>query len=151
MSDARLAFLDAVLSKENAPYLWGAKGPDNFDCSGLVTWALLQAGCRDWRQTHSSHVLWNVLEPLDELVETDGRIIQKPQPGDLAFYGAPGRINHVMVVWGDGRVIGACGGNSDTTGIAEALKRNAKVRFRSSLNYRPDFRGYRKLPLKDRG
>ena len=26
------------------PYVWGAAGPDEFDCSGLVMWAYAQAG-----------------------------------------------------------------------------------------------------------
>jgi cell wall-associated NlpC family hydrolase len=34
----------AALSKQGIPYLWGAKGPDRFDCSGLTQWAWRQAG-----------------------------------------------------------------------------------------------------------
>ena len=31
-------------SRIGCPYVWGAEGPDSFDCSGLVTWAYLQVG-----------------------------------------------------------------------------------------------------------
>lgn len=31
-------------SKIGSPYVWGAKGPNAFDCSGFVYWALNQAG-----------------------------------------------------------------------------------------------------------
>lgn len=31
--------LAAAESKIGAPYVWGATGPDSFDCSGLVQWA----------------------------------------------------------------------------------------------------------------
>ena len=36
--------VQAALSKLGTEYLWGAKGPDRFDCSGLVQWAYKQAG-----------------------------------------------------------------------------------------------------------
>jgi len=34
----------AALSKLGRPYVWGARGPDAFDCSGLVRWSYAQAG-----------------------------------------------------------------------------------------------------------
>lgn len=34
----------AALSRLGCPYVWGATGPDRFDCSGLVKWAYAQAG-----------------------------------------------------------------------------------------------------------
>lgn len=34
----------AALSKQGTPYVWGAKGPNRFDCSGLTQWAWAQAG-----------------------------------------------------------------------------------------------------------
>ncbi len=34
----------AALSKKGTPYVWGAKGPNVFDCSGLTQWAWGQAG-----------------------------------------------------------------------------------------------------------
>jgi cell wall-associated NlpC family hydrolase len=34
----------AALSKRGVAYVWGAKGPENFDCSGLTEWAWQQAG-----------------------------------------------------------------------------------------------------------
>jgi len=34
----------AALSKQGTPYVWGAKGPKVFDCSGLTQWAWGQAG-----------------------------------------------------------------------------------------------------------
>jgi cell wall-associated NlpC family hydrolase len=34
----------AALTKLGGPYVWGAKGPNNFDCSGLTLWTYCQAG-----------------------------------------------------------------------------------------------------------
>ncbi|HWR46033.1 MAG TPA: NlpC/P60 family protein [Pseudonocardiaceae bacterium] len=36
--------LRAALTRQGAPYIWGAEGPSTFDCSGLVMWAYRQAG-----------------------------------------------------------------------------------------------------------
>ena len=36
----------AALQEQGTPYVWGAKGPDRFDCSGLTQWAWAQAGVR---------------------------------------------------------------------------------------------------------
>jgi cell wall-associated NlpC family hydrolase len=36
--------LRAALTRQGAPYIWGAEGPGTFDCSGLVLWAYHQAG-----------------------------------------------------------------------------------------------------------
>ena len=41
------AALDAALSVTGAPYLWGGRGPDRFDCSGLITWAYKKAMGKD--------------------------------------------------------------------------------------------------------
>ena len=36
----------AALSQRGKPYVWGAKGPNSFDCSGLTQWAWAHAGVR---------------------------------------------------------------------------------------------------------
>lgn len=41
----------AALSRLGSPYVWGATGPDRFDCSGLIKWAYAQAGIRLHRTT----------------------------------------------------------------------------------------------------
>ena len=41
---ARDKFLQAVQSRLGCPYVFGAEGPNEFDCSGLVYWAWKQAG-----------------------------------------------------------------------------------------------------------
>lgn len=43
----------AALSKQGTPYVWGAKGPDRFDCSGLTQWAWAQVGVRLGSDTYS--------------------------------------------------------------------------------------------------
>jgi cell wall-associated NlpC family hydrolase len=43
----------AALSRLGRPYVWGAKGPSTFDCSGLTQWAWRQAGVSLGGDTYS--------------------------------------------------------------------------------------------------
>jgi len=40
------ALISVASSKLGSPYVWGAKGPNSFDCSGFVYWCLNQVGVR---------------------------------------------------------------------------------------------------------
>jgi cell wall-associated NlpC family hydrolase len=42
-----LAVVNQAASRLGLPYVWGATGPNTFDCSGLTSWSYLQAG-RGW-------------------------------------------------------------------------------------------------------
>ena len=81
----------AALSRLGCPYVWGATGPDRFDCSGLVKWAYAQAGIHLDRTTY------------DQI--NDGVPIARSQvrPGDLVFPN-PG---HVQLAIGNGLVVEA--------------------------------------------
>jgi cell wall-associated NlpC family hydrolase len=73
-------------------YVWGAAGPDVFDCSGLVVYAYGQMGVS---LPHSSYALWNagVYVSQDQL-----------QPGDLVFFDG---LGHVGIYIGGGEFIHA--------------------------------------------
>jgi cell wall-associated NlpC family hydrolase len=43
----------AALGKRGRPYVWGAKGPNSFDCSGLTGWAWRQAGIQLGADTYA--------------------------------------------------------------------------------------------------
>lgn len=81
----------AALSRLGCPYVWGAEGPDRFDCSGLVQWAYERAGIRLHRTTY------------DQI--NDGMPISPAQvrPGDLVFPHA----GHVQLAIGDNLVVEA--------------------------------------------
>ncbi len=48
--------VDYAMSRIGCPYVWGAEGPNSFDCSGLVRWAYLQVGIS---LPHQSEALYN--------------------------------------------------------------------------------------------
>ncbi|MFC4008265.1 C40 family peptidase [Nonomuraea purpurea] len=91
--------LKAAGSKLGRPYVWGAEGPDTFDCSGLVQWAFAQAGVRVPRVTHQQWLAGPQV-PFKQM-----------QPGDLIFWRLdptnPDYISHVAIYWGDGKMIQA--------------------------------------------
>ena len=45
--------VNAALSRQGCPYVWGAKGPSVFDCSGLTKWSWEQAGVQLGGDTYS--------------------------------------------------------------------------------------------------
>jgi cell wall-associated NlpC family hydrolase len=85
--------LQAAITREGDPYIWGAAGPGAFDCSGLVVWAYAQEGIA---LPHYTGLLWN----------SGVHVARKDlQPGDLVFFFAD--ISHVGIYVGDGMMIDA--------------------------------------------
>jgi cell wall-associated NlpC family hydrolase len=76
------------------PYVWGATGPNSFDCSGLTQFVWRQAGVTIPRVAADQDA-WTIPVPLSELL-----------PGDLVFYGTTD-IHHVGIYIGDGLMINA--------------------------------------------
>ncbi|MEU1982597.1 C40 family peptidase [Nocardia sp. NPDC019395] len=84
--------LDAALSKVGSPYVYGAAGPDAFDCSGLVQWSYRQAG-RELPRTSDAQLSAGSPVSIDNL-----------QPGDVvSFYGG----GHSGLYAGDGNIVHA--------------------------------------------
>ncbi|CAN5665780.1 C40 family peptidase [soil metagenome] len=81
----------AALSRLGKPYVWGATGPNQFDCSGLVQWSYRQAGIQLDRTTY------------DQI--NDGVPVPRNQirPGDLVFP----HSGHVQMAIGNGMVVEA--------------------------------------------
>ena len=94
----------AALSKRGAPYEWGAKGPDRFDCSGLTQWAWAQAGVRLGPDTYTQVTQGVPVAPGDvregdlifpkdswdgtgpghvQLAISPTQVVHAPQPGDV--------------------------------------------------------------------
>ncbi|MFF4358707.1 NlpC/P60 family protein [Streptomyces sp. NPDC001604] len=87
------AALSYAYSKLGSPYVWGATGPDAFDCSGLVQAAYRSAGISLPRTTYAQ---------IDA-----GRRVSRSElaPGDLVFFYSG--ISHVGIYVGNGMMIHA--------------------------------------------
>jgi cell wall-associated NlpC family hydrolase len=89
-----------ALNQVGKRYVWGATGPDTFDCSGLMQWSYAQIGIGIPRSTATQ---WANMKPI---------ALTSIQPGDLVymdthrnFSGTPIEIGHVAMfadVDGDG-------------------------------------------------
>ncbi|MFC4529503.1 NlpC/P60 family protein [Sphaerisporangium dianthi] len=83
----------AARSHLGKPYVWGADGPNAFDCSGLVHASLNEAGIKIGDNTAAGY-------------QASGRpITGPPQPGDIIFFGDP--PTHCAIYIGDGKMIAA--------------------------------------------
>ena len=88
-ADSAVQFAYAQLGK---PYVWGATGPDSYDCSGLMQAAWSAAGLSIPRDTYEQ---WAALPhiPMSDL-----------KPGDLIYYNGE---SHVAMYVGNGYIIDA--------------------------------------------
>lgn len=99
----------AALSRLGCPYVWGATGPDTFDCSGLVRWAYAQAGVPLRRTTYDQindgvPVARGDIRPGDLVFPHPGHVqmaiggnlvVEAPQPGAAVQISALG--SHVAI------------------------------------------------------
>ncbi|WP_124065558.1 C40 family peptidase [Clostridium sp. E02] len=103
-------------------YIYGGVNPNTgVDCSGFTRYVLQHAAGVEL--SHSSRVQ-----------AKEGTLVnyETARPGDLVFYGRKGRISHVALYVGDGKVVHA---STEKTGIIETnvMYRNP-VKFVSVLN-----------------
>lgn len=92
-------------SRIGCPYVWGAEGPDSFDCSGLVTWAYRQLGIELLHQSEAQ------MARATRVVS-----VSEARPGDVLW-----RYGHVGIAGGYGGTpyvhaptFGACVRNTDS-------------------------------------
>ncbi|MBB5156218.1 C40 family peptidase [Saccharopolyspora phatthalungensis] len=90
---AAIAAVNAALGVQGSPYVWGAKGPSQFDCSGLTYWAYKKAGVTIGGSTKTQ--------------VGEGRSVSASdlKPGDLIFYYSP--VSHVAMYIGNGKAVHA--------------------------------------------
>ena len=90
------AAVSEALKHVGKPYRWGGSGPDNFDCSGLTSYAWRAAGVR---LSHSAY---------SQYMETTRVPVDQIQPGDLLFFGPNvAGIHHNAMYIGNGQMVEA--------------------------------------------
>lgn len=97
-----------ALSQLGKPYVWGAEGPDAYDCSGLVLWSYTRPDVRAQLPRVAADQYWATR---DKLVTRSAAVAQQGLlPGDLVFF-ASGytwqTIHHVGIYVGHGQMVHA--------------------------------------------
>lgn len=100
-----------ALSKQGKPYVWGASGPNSFDCSGFVYWVFKQFGTYLPRAVRGQY--------------KSGISISKSdlQQGDLVFFK---NFTHVGIYIGNGNFVHAP--HNGTVVRVESLSRPYRIR-----------------------
>nr|WP_197087718.1 C40 family peptidase [Micromonospora sp. HK10] len=93
VSSAARTAIKTACAQVGDPYVWGATGPNSFDCSGLTQYAYKAAGIS---LTHFTGAQWN-----------EGRHVSRSEarPGDLVFFGSD--LHHVGLYLGNGVMVHA--------------------------------------------
>jgi cell wall-associated NlpC family hydrolase len=97
------------------PYLWGGKGPNSFDCSGLTRYVYLQVTGKN---------IGDYTVPQEKAGEQIA--VSKAEPGDLYFWGTKGNTYHVAIAIGNNQYI-------------HAPNVNEVVKINSTSYFNPDF------------
>ncbi|WP_343034441.1 C40 family peptidase [Amycolatopsis anabasis] len=84
--------VDAAAAQAGKPYVWGATGPNSFDCSGLTQFVHRQFGIELPRTSANQRVA------LTNIAKGD------MQPGDLVFFANGGRVYHVGIFADDNQM-----------------------------------------------
>lgn len=91
----------AAADQLGKPYVWGNKGPDSFDCSGMVYYCLKSCGLKVSRTNAASYAKkdsWALVENISDL-----------KKGDLVFFKSDKeeRVSHTGIYIGGGSFIHA--------------------------------------------
>ncbi|MBF6414676.1 NlpC/P60 family protein [Nocardia cyriacigeorgica] len=108
--------LAAGLTRVGDPYVWGATGPDRFDCSGLVQWAFKQVG-KDVPRTSSAQASYGTPVAKEDL-----------RPGDVVFFYPD--ISHVGIYAGNGLML-----HASTFGVPVAVAPMSSTPYHSARRY----------------
>ncbi|MEU6023547.1 NlpC/P60 family protein [Micromonospora sp. NPDC047134] len=93
VSEAARTAIRVACAQVGKPYVWGATGPNSFDCSGLTQYAYKAAGIY---LTHFTGAQWN-----------EGKAISRAdaRPGDLVFFRSD--LSHVGLYLGNNQMVHA--------------------------------------------
>lgn len=108
--------LQAGMTQIGKPYVWGATGPDGFDCSGLVVWAYKQIGKTLPRSSQAQAAGGTSIDQKDL------------QPGDVVLFYPD--ASHVGLYAGNGNVL-----HASTFGVPVKVQSMASFPFYGARRY----------------
>jgi cell wall-associated NlpC family hydrolase len=91
--DVTGAAVDTALAQVGDPYVYGATGPNSFDCSGLTSYAYKASGVSIPRTSKAQSTFGTAVAKSDL------------KPGDLVFFYSP--VSHVGMYIGNGQMVHA--------------------------------------------
>jgi peptidoglycan hydrolase-like protein with peptidoglycan-binding domain len=93
-------FISIAETKVGCKYVRGAKGPNQFDCSGFVFWCMNQAGVK---QSYMTSIMWRTCTKYKRI-----NSMSSIKRGDvLVFKGSSMATGHVGIYLGNGKMIDA--------------------------------------------
>lgn len=97
-SSTAQAVVNLAYAKLGSPYVWGAEGPNSFDCSGLTSYVYKQVAGVSLPRSSSAQAGYGKTVSRSNL-----------QPGDLVFFttNGTGNVSHVGIYVGGGNMIHA--------------------------------------------
>lgn len=101
-SDAAKKFVEFALKERGKPYVWGACGPNTFDCSGLVYYCIHNTVDPHYARTDTRGIAsngWKTIKNFSDL-----------KTGDVLVFsssGSFGGIHHVGIYIGSGKMVHA--------------------------------------------
>ena len=84
-----------ALAMVGKPYRYGAKGPESFDCSGLVWYSFRRSG---YDVPRTSADQYRVAQRIS---------LSEARPGDLLFFGSRRKVSHVAIYMGNDEFVHA--------------------------------------------
>lgn len=121
--EARLKFVEEAQKLIGSPYVYGAVGPDRFDCSGYVYYTAHEV--LNIQLPRTAKAIYNYADPVKD---------EDREPGDLVFFKttSSGHISHVGIYIGDNKFISA---------ISDGPNRGVSVSSLDSSYWKPRYAG----------
>jgi len=104
--------VNLALSKVGCAYVYGAEGPNSFDCSGFVYWVVNNSGINGLTVPRTSDALYTTYKS-----NNIGTNISNARPGDIILFsnnGAVSGICHSAIYYQNGKMIHA---STSSTGV----------------------------------
>jgi cell wall-associated NlpC family hydrolase len=98
--------ISLAYSKLGCAYVYGATGPNSFDCSGFVYWVVNNSGVPGLSVPRTSSSLYTKFAAYNI-----GTTVANAKPGDIIFFSPDGTVNsgisHSAIYYGDSKMIHA--------------------------------------------
>ena len=100
-------------SKRKCQYKWGATGPKKFDCSGFVYWVYENSDVDVKKEVPDTNSAGQYAALKKYMIGKSVKSLNKAKTGDIIFFKRGGRVSHVGIYYGNGKMIHAANPRKD--------------------------------------